>query len=165
MLVKRAQQSDEQVLAWRGRIVLDDQEDQSGTDNTTDEELRLFLDRAIANLDHLPQAELDMCTQRAARCKFPAAPVNEEAILSEDYDAKKAEEEEKKNQTDSAEFSGGGELLTPKILAELLTGLPGAFQNGQSRHCSSPNECRELADLYLQSRTGALFLAQLSRST
>lgn len=109
MLVKRAQQSDEHELNWRGKSGGDEDDLEDETeDPRTDEELRQSLEAGLALLGGTPPAEANW-TKLATKEALPAPSEKEEQVLAEGYDYKSVEEEEKKNQHDSAKFSGGGE--------------------------------------------------------
>lgn len=110
MLVKRAQQWDEGEMYKRGQARLGD-----GSEDDDDDDPRTDID-TLYNLDSVRSASLsdediiglNKWTAVGAKEELPDAHEDEDVVLAEGYDAKKAEEEEKKNQADTANFSGGG---------------------------------------------------------
>lgn len=111
MLVKRAQQWDESEMYWRGKSTVADTEEGDGDDDPrTDEELLDKLNGVSLNpLTAEEVADLAKWTVAGSKEELPDPQEDEDMVVTEDYDAKKAEEEEKKNQADTATFSGGGE--------------------------------------------------------
>lgn len=115
MLVKRAQDLDESEMIWRGKHATGEADDQDLDDPRTDNEM-------LDKLKGVPIAllaatsDLDKWTSIAASEDLPDPRPDEDTVLAPGYDAKKAEEEEKKNQAEAARFSGGGELLTFAIV-------------------------------------------------
>lgn len=107
MLVKRAQQEDESEMRWRGKDMAELEEAGEGEeDPRSDSELLDILLQASSKCD-LPIAGLDTWGKLAQREELPEPREDEDIVLADDYDAKKADEEEKKNQADTANFSGG----------------------------------------------------------
>lgn len=109
MLVKRAQNWDESEMMWRGKHAANDDDDDE-EDPRSDSELYDHLLASLAAQPTSPGSRTDPCdwTGIASREELPDPRPDEDVVLSADYDAKKAEEEERKNQFEVAKFSGGG---------------------------------------------------------
>lgn len=109
MLVKRAQDWDESEMRWNNKLATGDEENDEETDPRTDSEtLDKLLELSLPLSAPDDCGALDKWTRLAVREELPEPRVDEDIVLAPEYDAKKAEEEEKKNQVDSANFSGGG---------------------------------------------------------
>lgn len=113
MLVKRAQSEGEDQLRWRGQSLtgqLDDDDDDEEEDPRTDLELLDVLTNTVSPVSAIDDADKhSKWTAVGANEELPDALEDEDVILAEGYDAEKAEREERKNQAESANFSGGGE--------------------------------------------------------
>ena len=130
----RAQHYDENDVKWRNQSAPGKLEDDDGEeDPRTDAEL---LDTLFKTATSDPTVEdidgLSRWTLLGAREELPDPLEDEDVVLEEGYDAKKAEEEEKKNQVDTANFSGGGKYYFNN-LRKCGTAEPPRFaQNGPS---------------------------------
>lgn len=125
MLVMKAQDYDESEMRWRGKSLpgeLDDEDEDE--DPRTDADLLdtlMNVDTPVLSIGDI--VNLSKWTALAAKEELPDPPEDEDVVLTEGYDAKKAEEEEKKNQADTANFSGGGKYQRRGTL-ELDTNFP-----------------------------------------
>lgn len=162
MLVKRAMNWDESEMRWKGKREAVDEDEDEGDDPRTDSDtldrlLEVSLSLRAVCADQAP--DTDKWTRLAMREELPDPRPDEEMVLSPGYDPKKAEEEEKKNQADTANFSGGGQYLRAVSLeSPSLTFQPAVQRMGK---VSLPTRrVASCCDILTDKLTGSYWLAR-----